>query len=126
VTTLHHESQCAEGRTGTQIGFPRLPTGDMSLTPLPLPLCEWAGTGGRGAAKNLAAVGKRRLKAGTGWVGPIRDIGHVAMLVVLRRLAMSALLTVLGRLGLLTGLVMLTTLAVLAFLAAAVLVVLAV
>ena len=38
---------------------------------------------------------------------------------------MSALLTVLERLGLLTGLVMLTTLAVLSFLAAAVLVVLA-
>jgi hypothetical protein len=39
---------------------------------------------------------------------------------------MSALLTALGRVGLLTGLVMVTTLAVMAFLAAAVLVVLAV
>jgi hypothetical protein len=47
------------------------------------------------------------------------------MLVMLRKVAMSALLTVLGRLALLTGLVMATTVAVLAFLAAAVLVVLA-
>jgi hypothetical protein len=57
--------------------------------------------------------------------GPFPDRGRVAMLVMLRKVAMSALLTVLGRLALLTGLVMATTVAVLAFLAAAVLVVLA-
>ncbi len=96
---------------------------DRPRRPLTAQASEVAGRGGDVRARTAGTVASA---AGVGAQhGPVRDVGHVAMLVVLRRLAMSALLTALGRLGLLTGLVMLTTLAVLAFLAAAVLVVLA-
>jgi Helix-turn-helix domain len=43
VTTLHHESpETPRGNGGPQTGFPRLPTGDMSLHPTPLPCARGA------------------------------------------------------------------------------------
>ena len=50
---------------GQRSGVPRLPTGDVSLAPFPCPVRLGGVSGPRGARNNLAAVGKRRPKAGT-------------------------------------------------------------
>ena len=53
LVPLHHEPQeTPRGNGGPQAGFPRLPTGDMLLAPLPLPRASGSEAGGAGVQED--------------------------------------------------------------------------
>jgi hypothetical protein len=65
VAALHHESQCAEGRTGVpKWVFPASPPATCRGHPSPCPVRLGASANEGVPGSNLAAVAKRRLKRG--------------------------------------------------------------
>ena len=77
MATALHQNHMRRGEDGgLHMGFPRLPTGDMSLAPLPLPLpCPVrGGLAEAGCLGMLAAIAKGPLKRRTTgfWTGTLR------------------------------------------------------